>query len=217
MRFVRRRRLIIAIACVLVALTVLMAFGVYGLLRGPANASEPVSTPHSASASPTLPTRIGRPQPIAATTDPEQFAHDVAHALLTWDTRYPGGLAVWVQVLVDVANADEAPAVASDARSYFPAPAIWQQLSAYGTRQSIEIKSVIVPRAWSIALDQAAPGQIPEGATAFTVVGARHRSGIWDTEEMHTARPVTFTVFVVCPGHNPCELLRLSILNQPLA
>jgi hypothetical protein len=119
-------------------------------------------------------------------------------------------------MLVEVADPEEAPAVASDVRRYMPSPEIWDQLSAYGTRQWLELKSIVVPGSWSTARKQAAWGQIPLGAAALTVIGIRHRAGTWDTESTHTEHKVAFTLFVRCVGQEPCTLLRLSQLDRPL-
>jgi hypothetical protein len=217
MHFAHRRRLVIAIVGGGVALIVLIGIGLFGLLRGPDKAGQETRPTPAASASPT-PTAAHPDQPprILATTDPELFVRSVARALFNWDTRYRVGLSDWAQVIVDVADTDEAPAVASDARDYFPAAAMWQRLSTYGTRQWIEVHSVGVPDAWATALPQAAPGQIPKGATALTVTGTRHRAGTWNTEALQTERSVAFTVFVVCPGKETCTLLRLSQPDHPL-
>jgi hypothetical protein len=211
-----RRRLIIAIVSSGITLIVLMAIGVFGLLRGPAKASHPDSPVHQASVSSTSTAPAGHPQPVLVTSNPELFARSVARALFNWDTRYVGGLSEWAQMPVDVADADEAAAVASDVRGYLPRAEMWEQLRAYGTRQWLEMMTVTVPDAWSTALAQAASGQIPRGTAAFTVVGIRHRTGTWDTEAIRTEQKVSFTVFVVCPGRQRCTLLRLSQLDRPL-
>jgi hypothetical protein len=216
MRFQHRRRLIIAMLVSGSALLVLATIGVFGLLRGPANGSELGRPTHAASEAPLVPERTLRPQPVLTTMDPERFARSVARALFNWDTRHPGGPSEWAQVLVDVADVDEAAAVASDVRSYLPAPEMWQQLSAYGTRQRLEVESVTVPDSWTAALAQAAPGQLPLGASAFTVDGTRLREGTWSNDVVSTTRHVSFTVFLACAGQEPCTLLRISQLDRPL-
>ena len=216
MQFIHRHRLVLAIVGSGIALAVIVAIGVYGLLRGPAKASQPERRAPEASVSSTPTSLPDQPQPVVVTTNAELFARSVAAALFTWDTRHEGDLSEWVQVLVDVADSDEAAAVASDVRGYLPSTEMWGQLSAYGTRQWFERESVVVPAAWSTALEQAASGQIPQGAAAFTVVGSRHRAGTWDTEVIRTERKVAFTIFVVCPGQELCRLLRLSQLDRPL-
>lgn len=215
-RFQHRRRFIIAVALSGAVLLLLAAFGVYGLLRGPASASPPRTPTHEASEPSEIQKRPERPQPVLASSEPERFARSVARALFTWDTRHPGGPSAWAQALVDVADVDEAAAVASDVRSYLPGPEMWQQLSAYGTRQWLEVESVTVPDAWPTALAQAAQGQLPRGASAFTVEGTRHREGTWGTDVVSTTRHVSFTVFLACAGQEPCALLRISQLDRPL-
>lgn len=197
-------------------LLVLVAVGVVGLLRGPESAPESERVVHESSAAASSPTPVLRPWPIADTTDPERFARAVTRALFTWDSRYPGGVSSWAQVVVDVADADEASSVAADVRAYLPSPEYWAQLGDFGTRQSMDVESVVVPNAWSTALAQAAPGQLPSEATAFTVDGVSERTGTWGDEEMRTNRRVAFTLFISCPMGDPCVLLRLSRLDAPL-
>jgi len=216
MKFVHRRRLVIAIISGGTILLVLIGLGVYGLFRGPASAGPPSEPAAEASAASTPTSSPGQPEPVLMTTDPELFTRSVASALFTWDTRNLAGLSEWAQVLVGVADASEAPALASDVRGYFPDPQMWEQLSTYGTRQWLDIESVTVPDAWATAQQQASPGQIPRGAEAFTVVGTSHRAGTWDTQDLQTDRQVAFTVFIVCPAGKPCSLLRLSQLDHPL-
>ncbi|WP_104201201.1 hypothetical protein [Cryobacterium sp. Y29] len=214
MQFLHRRRLVVAIVGAGIALIVLAAIGLFGLLRGPAKASQPERPAPAASALAIAPT--DQPQPVLETSSPELFARSVAHALFDWDTRQDAGLADWAQVLVDVADAEEAAAVAADVRDYLPGAEMWERLSTYGTRQWLDVESVTVPAAWATALEQAEAGQIPQGASALTVTGTRHRAGTWNTNEMRTERQVSFTIFVVCPGQESCTLLRLSKLDHPL-
>ena len=216
MRFEHRRRLIIVVTVSGVVLLVLLAFGVYGLVRGPANESDNERPTHEATESSVVPAQTLRPQEVLATSDPERFVRSVVRALFTWDTRHPGGPSDWAQVLVDVTDANEAAAVASDVRGYLPGPGMWQQLSAYGTRQWLVVESITVPDAWATALAQAAPSQLPRGASAFTVDGSRQREGTWGTEVIRTTRHVTFTVFIACRDGEPCTLLRISQLDRPL-
>ncbi|KGJ71887.1 hypothetical protein GY21_19110 [Cryobacterium roopkundense] len=216
MHCTHRRRLVIAIVSGGLALLILIVVGLFGLFRGPDKPSEAPRPTPVASASPTPTANPEQPPPVLATTDPELFTRSVARALFNWDTRYHVGLSDWAQVLVDVADTDDAPAVASDVRGYFPAAPIWQQLTTYGTRQWIEVESVVVPAAWSTALEQASAGQIPPGTRAFTVSGTRYRAGTWNTQALDTERQVTFTVFVVCSAEETCTLLRLSQPDRPL-
>ena len=214
MHVFRRRRPVIAIVGAGIVLIVLAAVGLFGLLRGPAKTSQPEQPAPTASALPVVLT--DQPQPVLETSSPELFARSVAHALFDWDTRQDAGLADWAQVLVDVADAEEAAAVAGDVREYLPGAEMWQRLSSYGTRQWLDIESVVVPTAWATALEQAEAGQIPQGASALTVTGTRHREGTWNTDDIRSEHTVTFTVFVVCPSQGSCTLLRLSKLDHPL-
>ena len=217
MHFAHRRRLIVAIVGSGIALVALVVVGVSGLLRGPEATGQSDQSARDVRVVSEPPASADRPQPVLVTSDAELFARGVGRALFTWDTRYEGGVIEWAQVIVDVADADEAAAVASDVRGYLPVAEMWQQLRTYGTRQWLELESVTVPDGWSTALEQAALGQIPPGAAAFTVVGIRHRTGTWDTEVIRTERKVAFTVFIVCSTREPCVLLRISQLDRPLA
>jgi hypothetical protein len=215
MHFRHRKRLLIAFAGIVIALTFIVIIGVLGLLRGPSTASELQALAHTAKVS-SASVGIDRPRPVLVTAHPESFARSVARALFDWDTRHEGGPSPWAQVLVDVADPDEGSAVASDIRGFLPVTEMWEQLAEYGTRQWLEVESVHVPDAWSTALKQAIPGQIPQGAAAFTLVASAHREGTWNTDVIRTKRDVTFTVFIRCPGGEPCTLLRLSQLDKPL-
>lgn len=220
MRFGRsirhQRRLLVATIAGGVALLLLVGWGIYGLARGPAS-EHPSTAPTSTTSRSSSPAAAADgPRPISPTSDPELFARRVAAALFTWDTRAAADVGEWAQVVVDVADADEALATASDVRSYLPSTSIWQQLRGYGTRQWLVVDSVAVPDAWLTAQQQAQPGQIPPGAGAFTISGTRHREGAWGTEPVRSMRPVAFTVFVACERAEACRLLRLSTLDNPL-
>jgi hypothetical protein len=215
MRFVHQRRFIIAVVCGGLTLILLMAIGAYGLLRGPEKERRP-DRPALETSAPPSPERADEPRPVLETSNPEFFARSVARALFNWDTRHEAGPAEWAQVPLDVADADEAVALASDVRGYLPSPEMWERLRAYGTRQRLDVESVAAPESWSAALEQAAAGQIPRGAAAFTVVGTSHRVGTWNTEVIRTERSVAFTIFIACPEGQRCALLRLSQLGRPL-
>ena len=216
MNFANRRRLVIAIICGAVVLVVLVIIGVFGLLRGPADTGQAETPAPTASTSPATPEPTAVPETSLVSSDPDEFARMVALALFNWDTQADADLTDWAQVLVDVADVDQGPAVASDVRAYLPAPEIWDRLRSYGTRQWLDIKSITVPKAWATALEQAEPGQIPPGGGAFTVDGTRNRTGIYDSEVMRTNHEVAFTIFVNCPGDEPCTLRRLSRVDEPL-
>ena len=216
MPLVHQRRFIIAVICGGLTLILLMAIGVYGLIRGPEKARHPDRPAVATSVPSVSPESAGEPRPVLVTSNAELFARSAARALFNWDTRHEGGPAEWAQVPLDVADADEAVALASDVRGYLPSPEMWERLRAYGTRQRLDVESIAAPKSWSAALEQAAAGQIPRGAAAFTVVGTSHRVGTWNTEVIRTERSVAFTIFIACPEGQRCALLRLSQLGRPL-
>ncbi len=221
----RRRRLLIAAIAGGLALLILVGVGIYGLLRGP-QSSRPATTGDpapSSTVSPAPSTGTG-PAAVPRTGGPETFARNVAAALFTWDTASGYSPSDYAQVLADVAADVEADAFVSDVRSYLPTTQAWGQLRQYATRQWLTIDTAVIPDAWETATSQAAPGQIPEGATAYTITGTRHRDGTWGTTPVEASRPVSFTVFLVCTPPiisrsattGLCEVLRLSELDNPL-
>ncbi len=226
----RRTALIAALAGGLVLL-ILVGVGVYGLLQGP-DTREPAPSPSvsSTTGDPTPTTAAGTgPVPVLALGGPEAFAREVAEALFTWDTTSGYASTDYAQVLADVTASVEADAAANDVRAYLPTQAAWAQLRPHQTRQWLAIDTLTIPAAWETAVAQAAAGQLPDGAVAYTITGTRHREGTWGTEPVTTARPVAFTVFLVCTSDRSaappprdavvvvsCQLLRLSQLDNPL-
>ena len=220
----RRRRLLISAIAGGIVLAVLVGIGIYGLVRGPGEQNSDTTTherPPASTGHDDGTVEGAGPVKIPVTTDPKQFAQHVAQALFTWNTA-SNSPADYAQILADVAADAEPDALASDVRSYLPTAEAWAQLRGYQTRQWLTIDTAVVPDAWITAIDQAADGQLPPGATAYTINGIRHRSGIWDTDPVETTRPVSFTVFLTCPSAgpefrtSPCRLLRLSALDTPL-
>jgi hypothetical protein len=222
----RRRRLLIAATAGGLALLILVGVGIYGLVRGPASPADPVPGERPSTSSPgtPAPTLGGALEPLRQHLGPEAFARAVAQALFTWDTASGHMPSDYAQVLADAAHGSEADAFVGDVRAYLPTGDAWAQLRQYATRQWLTIDSAVVPEAWETAVAQAAPGQIPEGATAYTITGTRHRDGTWGTSPVETSRSVAFTVFLVCTPPTPgrgaasgsCEVLRLSELDNPL-
>lgn len=224
----RRRTLLIAAIAGGVILALLVGIGVYGLIRGPQNA-RPADVGATDSPAATHPTDTSPPGPgpVVATGEPKEFAVAVAEALFTWDTTSGYGPADYAQVLADVTADEEADAAATDVRTYLPTAEAWAQLRTHQTRQWLTIDTIDIPAVWDDAVAQAAPGQLPDGATAYTVTGTRHRTGYWGTDPITTTHPVAFTVFLTCtPEHDAgssadpltetCTLLRLSQLDNPL-
>lgn len=207
------RRLLVVLMSVAILLLMLAGVGIYGLVRGPS------PTADAAGATPTVPSTadpVATPRLILPTADGSAFARKVAESLFTWDTRAGLGAGAWGQAVVDVADPDAATAVASNVRGYFPSPPVWEHLRNYGTRQWLTVTSINVPNAWSTAIEQAAPGQLPPGAIAYTVTGMRNRAGVFDDRSVRSQRSVSFTVFLECPPNDHCLLLRLSIVDEPL-
>lgn len=216
MNAVRRRRTIVAMTISVIGiLALLVGVGVYGLLRGP-SATRNSATPSSSDTIAPTTAAVAEPRPLAPSPHSEVFARTVAARLLTWDTRSSAGPSEWAQVLVDVGDDEEVAGLASDVRAYLPSPEQWEQISTYGTRQWLTIGSVRVPDSWATAVAQAAPGQLPPGAIAYTIAGIRHRAGTWADQPTTTESAVTFTVFIACPRAEDCRLLRLSRLDEPL-
>ncbi|SJN11180.1 hypothetical protein FM113_11210 [Leucobacter sp. 7(1)] len=224
----RRRTMLIATICGGLILILLVGVGVYGLIRGPQPADPLPSTP-TREPSATAPMRVPtEPVPVVTLGGPEEFAAAVAEALFTWDTTSGYGPADYAQMLADVTADAEADAAASDVRAYLPTPEAWTQLRTHQTRQWLTIDTIEIPDAWETAVAQAAPGQIPDGAVAYTITGTRHRTGYWGTDPVTMTHDVAFTVFLTCtPERNQapapadpiietCVLLRLSQLDNPL-
>lgn len=226
----RHRAALIAAILGGLILLALIGIGLYGLFTGPNNTGEPTVTqkPHTSTPGPT-PGAVQEygPQSVPTSSDPQATALAIIESLFTWDTTSGYTPADYAQSLADVTASLEADAAASDVRAYLPTPAAWTQLRTHQTRQWITVIDIEVPAAWETAVQQAAPGQILPGMTAYTITGTRHRAGTWSTEPIETERPVTFTVFVVCgetrsddgadeDTDGSCELLRLSQLDTPL-
>ncbi|GAB2968281.1 hypothetical protein [Actinotalea caeni] len=224
----RRRAILIAAITGGLILLILVGVGVYGLIRGPQNA-QPTDVAATESPAATHPddTSPSGPEPVIASGEPEEFAVAVAEALFTWDTTSGYGPADYAQMLADVTADEEAGATASDVRAYLPTQEAWAQLRTHQTRQWLTIDTIEIPTVWEDAVAQAAPGQLPDGAIAYTITGTRHRTGYWGTDPIATTHAVAFTVFLTCtPEHDTaqsadpitktCALLRLSQLDNPL-
>ncbi|MFC2690537.1 MAG: hypothetical protein ACFN1H_10615, partial [Propionibacterium freudenreichii] len=86
----RARRRLITLIATGTALLVLVAFGVYGLLTGPAKPSSQTPTPAPSASEADTPgvTRVPSQPTVPAVRgshDPQTFAGNVALALFTWD------------------------------------------------------------------------------------------------------------------------------------
>ena len=225
----RHRTVLIAAIVGGIILLLLIGMGVYGLVRGPQPAElTPAAPTSTATATSPVIRPPAEPEPVIALGGPEQFTAAITEALFTWDTTSGYGPADYAQMLADVTADHEADAAASDVRAYLPTPEAWAQLRTHQTRQWVTIDTIEIPDAWEMAVAQAAPGQIPDGAIAYTITGTRHRDGYWGTDPVTTTHPVAFTVFLTCtteraimpppgdPVTETCSLLRLSQLDNPL-
>jgi hypothetical protein len=216
----RSRRRLIVLAAVSVIVLLLAGVGVYGLLAGPDPGHGEPSAGPVPTTSPVSPGQEpGVLAPIRETNDPEEFARAVAGGLFAWDTTSGLMPLDYTAVLLDVADPSgvEQAGLASDIAGYLPTRDAWVQLRQYSTTQRLEITRAFVPDAWAEAETQAQPGQLAEGTTAYTIEGVRHRAGIWDDEPSTSEHEVAFTIFLTCPpGGDPCYLLRLSVLDNPL-
>ncbi len=218
----RSRRTLVALIAVAVMAVLVVAVGTYGLITG---SPEPEDSPEptSSSAAPTTEqsrrpaTTAPRLPTILPSRDAETFAGRVATALFTWDTGIGFVPLDYTDVILDVADPTgaEQPGLAADIATYLPTQNAWVQLRQDATTQRLEITSMYVPDAWSEALAQARPGQLPEGATAYTIEGIRHRAGTWNGDPITAQQEVALTVFIACPPGDSCYVLRLSELNNP--
>lgn len=204
------------------ALLILAGIGVYGLAAGRTQTSG--SRPSAASPSPTgtsasASLSASTPPTVAGSRDPDVFARNLATTLFTWDTAtglFPLDYTAAILAVGDPSGVEQA-GLASDVANYLPSREQWIELRKHATRQSLTIKRTYLPDGWAQAVKQAAPGQIPSGATAITIEGTRHRSGDWDGRPVGEDFPVSFTVFLACqPGADSCHALRLSQLDNPL-
>lgn len=217
-----RRRTIAVIACGVIVLA-LVGIGAYGLLRGPRPSEPPTTAPAPVEATPAPSVTETAPRPtapvIAPTRDAETFARRVATALFTWDTGSGLFPLDYATALIDVGDPSgiEQAGLASDVAGYLPTRDAWIELRKYETAQTLTIDTLTVPAEWNEAVAQARPGQLPPGATAYTVEGTRSRTGDWDGAAQAMSEKVAFTIFMACPPtKGDCYLLRLSQLDSPL-
>lgn len=218
-----RGRLIALIAAALVLL-ILAGVGIYGLLAGPHRPAASFAPAPSVTAPSQPVTATPRLPKVALSSDPDQFARNVAGALFAWDTGSGLMPLDYTSVILAVGDPSgtEQAGLAADVASYLPTRETWIELRKYATTQHLTIEKTFVPKAWAEAVAQAQPGQLPKGATAVTIEGTRHRSGVWNGEPVTSAQPVSFTIFLACPPPAPefrtglCYVLRLSQLDKPL-
>lgn len=155
---------------------------------------------------------------MPATSDPDTFSRAVAEALFAWDTTTLFTRADHIDQLIALADPSGAstPGLVADLDAYLPTAAARVELAKYETRQWLDIDSVTTPSTWADAQAQAGDRLLP-GTTARTILGTRHRSGIWEGQPVASRHRVAFTIFIVCrPAYPQCRLLRLSMLDKPL-
>jgi hypothetical protein len=222
-RLRRRRRLIITLTATGLVILTLAGIGIYGLVARPdhtpgavteSSAPAPPTPSLNPSGQPTVEALPGLPE----TSDPQEYAEAVAHALFDWDTFTLRTPTDHRAVLIDDADPSgtETPGLVTDLDGYLPSAETWWDLAEYRTRQSLVIDRIFVPEQWDEAV-AAANGQIPDGTIAYTIDGTRHREGVWYDAPVASDHPVVFTVFVACePVFDRCHLLRLSQLDNPL-
>jgi hypothetical protein len=215
----RQVALIVAAVAVLVALGV----GIYGLITGPRSAGSAVAQAHSSASKAPQPAADSTEadpthQDLPHTNDPIAYARAVASALFDWDTA-AGFVPADYQapVLADAdPSGEETSGLITDVATYMPTLNQWLELGAMDVTQTLTIASTQVPTTWAGAVQQA-HGELRPGTTAVTIVGTRHRNGIWNGEASSTSGPVSFTVFVACPpAFERCHVLRLSQLDNPM-
>ncbi|GFZ89716.1 hypothetical protein [Nesterenkonia alkaliphila] len=217
----RSRRRLIGLIAALALIVAVAGIGVYGLLAGPEGASRPSDSDDPA---PTVADPSNEPvfeptiPPVPTTSDPQTFAHAVAERIFTWETTtglMPLDYSAAILEVGDPSGTEQA-GLAADLSSYFPTREAWIDLRTYSTTQCLSIEDSYTPQAWAEAVDQARSGQLPAGATAVTIEGTRHRTGVWNEEPVTTKHEVAFTLFLTCPEDGNCALLRLSELDNPL-
>lgn len=218
-----RRRRILVVATTAIAL--LVAAAVYAVLSQPGTpqASNATGSHGDLYRAPDADgsglTADGALAALEPTADPKAFAVLVAHALFDWDTTVAVPLAGYTSRLVEVADptGESSPGLVADVTGYLPTAAAWADLRTYSTRQRLKVKAVEVPGLWSQAKAEAGPDGLLPGTAAYTIIGVRHRAGIWEDEPVTSQHDVAFTVFIVCaPSYPDCRLLRLSRLDEPL-
>ena len=216
----KRRRLVGLVAGLALAGTVVGTYLALTSTHQGNRAAPPSSTPRSAVvASSGGSTRVADPDSLKNISDAEAFADAVARALFDWDTAAPAPLRSYVDQVLAVADptAAESPGLIADVSAYLPTDEAWAYLKQYYTRQWIEIESITVPDLWPQAVAEVGPDGFAPGTTAYTIEGVRHRSGVWEGEDVSSDHDVAFTAFMVCrPTYRSCHLLRLSRLDEPL-
>jgi hypothetical protein len=233
-----RRRVLVPVIAIVIVLAALFGVATYGLITFRPHPTRPravgTATASEASPSATVPSNTPAPSetpnppsedagswqtcPLPNTDNPIGYAEAVASELLGWSTTAGISLDEYANQLLCDADPSgvEVNGLVSDLGNYFPSEDAWARLREYETSQRLEITDSYIPKSWSnIVRDNGE--QLPEGATAVTVEGVRHRDGIVDGKLTTSRSTVAFTVFLGCQrGYGRCHLLRLSQLDNPL-
>ncbi len=190
-------------------LLLLIGVATVGLISG-------AGTPGSARPA-TTPTPPSRPAPSLAptlptTSDAVRYARAYAQQLFGWDTRSEATPSDYETALFPktAATGDDSNGYSADLAAYYPSPDAWTLLATLHAAQTLKIDHAVVPAGWDTVAAQASLT-----ATAVTIDGIRHRTGIEDGTPISNDTPVAFTVFLDCPGTG-CRVLRLSQPNKPL-
>lgn len=220
MRNLTGRQLAFVAATVLV-LSMLVA-GVYGLVRGrggpPSESVAQDSHPIAANRETAEVATTLEDRALPHTTDAVVYARAIAIVLFDWDTAV--GLLPSDYTAPVLADADpsgeETPGLITDVAAYLPTVEQWLDLGSMQVIQTLVVADAYVPASWPNAIEQAR-GHLRPGTTAVTIIGTRHRSGVWNGEPAKSSHPVAFTVFVACPpAFDRCRVLRLSQLDNAL-
>ena len=211
----RLRGRLIAIAIIAAILAVLAAVGVTGLIIGPPPTTDP--TPGHSTQPPGTPSNEETPGAVhlPVTGDPIRYASAVAEALFAWDTAdglTPDSYRARLHTAAS-AGGEESNGLYHDLGNYLPDADAWAQLVQMRARQWLEITTAAVPAGWAEAAQHQWAGQY---SVAVTVDGVRHREGVWAGQPIQSESPVAFTVFLSCPPHEGCALVRLTRPDSPL-
>ena len=157
-----------------IAFLILAGVGIYGLVTGPKTPPSPAppatSSPSTSPGPGTQSPRVTGPPRVVGSTDPDQFARNVATALFAWDTAsglMPLDYSAAILAVGDPSGTEQA-GLASDVANYLPSREQWVELRKHSTSQSLTITDSYVPEAWADAIIQAPPGQVPTGAESPT-------------------------------------------------
>ncbi|WP_370325370.1 hypothetical protein [Euzebya sp.] len=222
----RRRIAIPVILLVVLGLGAIAALSLR-LAVGVSRADSPYASPSAATArGPTAPPSPDDAPPLdevadgdddmsqlVTSADPVVYATALTEVLLTWNTTSQPSPRTVAETIMRHADPDspDGDELSTDLANYLPSDAAWQDLRRHATRQTVTVHTATVPDAWAAIQASAPASDLPPGTTAVTLQATRHRTGVWEDDEVHTSHPITFTVFLECPPPDaPCRPVRLS-------